>query len=99
MGRDAALQRLFDLQPANRSTRNCLSILHLALKRPCSDESISAVALQINSNLEYSPAMSRKLSRREFLQTSALATAGAWMAGCQTAPRKLSANEKLNIGI
>src|SRR5437588_11525297 len=43
--------------------------------------------------------MKRNLSRREFLQTSALAAAGTFLAGCQTAPRKLSANEKLNIGI
>src|SRR5437763_7913537 len=43
--------------------------------------------------------MSRNLSRRDFLQSSALATAGALFAGCQSAPRKLSANEKLNIGI
>lgn len=43
--------------------------------------------------------MSRPLSRRDFLQTSALATAGICLPGCQTAPRKLSANEKLNIGI
>src|SRR5690242_7366196 len=43
--------------------------------------------------------MSRNLSRREFIQTSALAAAGTFLAGCHTAPRKLSANEKLNIGI
>ena len=38
-------------------------------------------------------------NRREFLQQSALVTAGLWLAGCQPAPRKLSANEKLNLGI
>lgn len=43
--------------------------------------------------------MNRQSSRREFIQTAALAAAGVWMTGCQTAPRKLSANEKLNIGI
>jgi predicted dehydrogenase len=43
--------------------------------------------------------MSRTLSRREFLHTSALAAVVVSLAGCQTAPRKLSANEKLNIGI
>src|SRR5438445_13401790 len=43
--------------------------------------------------------MSRNVSRREFLQRSALASAGMWLAGCQTAPRKLSANEKLNIAV
>src|SRR5882672_9612335 len=43
--------------------------------------------------------MNDHLSRREFLQRSALATAGLWLAGCQTAPRKFSANEKLNLGI
>jgi len=43
--------------------------------------------------------MSRNQSRREFIQNSALAAAGTFLAGCHTAPRKLSANEKLNIGI
>src|SRR6267143_1056325 len=43
--------------------------------------------------------MNLRTNRREFLQQSALATAGLWLAGCQTAPRKLSANEKLNLGI
>lgn len=38
-------------------------------------------------------------TRREFLQQSALATAGLWLAGCQAAPRRISANEKLNLGI
>jgi predicted dehydrogenase len=39
------------------------------------------------------------MKRREFLQQSALATASLWLAGCQAAPRKISANEKLNLGI
>src|SRR5690349_9207313 len=43
--------------------------------------------------------MSRNVSRREFLHASVLTTAAVWLGGCQTAPRKLSANEKLNIGI
>src|SRR3989454_3075558 len=44
--------------------------------------------------------MNRTLSRRQFLQTSALAAAGTWLTGCATpAPRKLSANEKLNVAI
>jgi hypothetical protein len=43
--------------------------------------------------------MSRNVSRREFLHTSALAAAGTFLSGCQIEPRKLSANEKLNIGI
>ena len=38
-------------------------------------------------------------SRREFLKRSALAGAGVWL-GCGSAmARKLSANDKLNIGI
>src|SRR2546421_245691 len=44
-------------------------------------------------------AMTQHLTRRRFLQTTALATAGAWFTRCQSAPRKLSANEKLNIGV
>jgi predicted dehydrogenase len=41
------------------------------------------------------------MDRRRFLHTTALATAGLTMAGCQTrpAPRKLSANDKLNIAV
>lgn len=40
------------------------------------------------------------MKRREFLrQTTLGAAAGLWLAGCQTAPRRLSANEKLSIGI
>src|SRR6266699_111096 len=43
--------------------------------------------------------MKSKLNRRQFLKYSALATAGTWVAGCKTAvaPRKLSANDKINI--
>ena len=44
-------------------------------------------------------AMTQHLTRRRFLQTTALASAGAWFTRCQSAPRKLSANEKLNIGV
>ena len=38
-------------------------------------------------------------TRREFLQQTGLAVAGLWVAGCRTAPRTISANEKLNLGI
>jgi len=37
--------------------------------------------------------------RREFLQRSALAAAGLWLSGCQAASQRISANEKLNIGV
>src|SRR5258705_10313839 len=41
--------------------------------------------------------MKSSLSRRIFIKQSTLAAAGTWLAGCQTsAPRKLSANEKIN---
>src|SRR5438552_2691748 len=44
--------------------------------------------------------MSHTFSRRQFLSTTALATAGLSVTGCRTArPRKLSANEKLNIAM
>jgi len=43
--------------------------------------------------------MKNNLNRRQFLQRAALGTAGLYFAGCQTAPRKLSANEKLNLGV
>ena len=39
------------------------------------------------------------MNRRRFLQTSTLAAAGTWLAGCQTGPRKFAAYDKLNIGI
>src|SRR5258705_8950425 len=43
---------------------------------------------------------SSSLPRRDFLRTVGIATAGAALAGCQTVrPRKLSANEKLNIAV
>jgi predicted dehydrogenase len=43
---------------------------------------------------------SSSLPRRDFLRTVGIATAGAALAGCQTArPRKLSANDKLNIAV
>src|SRR5256885_8781972 len=46
--------------------------------------------------------MKRGLSRREFLHTGAVALAGISLSGCQSTrpiPRRLSANEKLNLGI
>jgi hypothetical protein len=39
------------------------------------------------------------MKRREFIRQSALGVAGLWLAGCSTAHRKVSANEKLNIGV
>ena len=39
------------------------------------------------------------MKRREFIRQSALGAAGLWLAGCQSAPRRLSANEKPNIGV
>ena len=39
------------------------------------------------------------MKRREFLQQSVLGAGGLWLAGCATASRKISANEKLNLGI
>ncbi|HEY0551445.1 MAG TPA: Gfo/Idh/MocA family oxidoreductase, partial [Verrucomicrobiae bacterium] len=43
---------------------------------------------------------SSSLPRRGFLRTVGIATAGAALAGCQTArPRRLSANDKLNIAV
>src|SRR5512144_1512061 len=41
------------------------------------------------------------LPRRDFLRTVGVAAAGTALAGCQTtrAPRKISANEKLNIAV
>jgi predicted dehydrogenase len=39
------------------------------------------------------------VNRREFLRRTALGAAGLWLAGCRPAPRKVSANEKLNLGI
>ena len=43
----------------------------------------------------------KNLSRRKFLQASTIAVAAAWAPGCKTTPgpRRLSANEKLNIGV
>ncbi len=43
--------------------------------------------------------MSTRRTRREFLTQTALATAGLWVAGCRASPRRISANEKLGIGI
>jgi len=38
-------------------------------------------------------------TRREFLQTSALAGAGLWLAACRTIPKRRSPNELLNIAV
>ena len=43
--------------------------------------------------------MDQSSSRREFLKTSFLATAGIWIGTGTGLARKRSANEKLNIGI
>src|SRR5262245_54772770 len=43
--------------------------------------------------------MTRQLTRRKFLRATALAASGAWLSGCRTEPRRLSPNEKLNLGI
>jgi predicted dehydrogenase len=37
--------------------------------------------------------------RREFIQRTVLGASALWLAGCRTAPRRISANEKLNIGV
>src|SRR5262245_32477497 len=40
------------------------------------------------------------MTRRQFLRATSVATAGAWVTGCKApATRKLSANEKLNLGV
>ncbi|MBP9899932.1 MAG: Gfo/Idh/MocA family oxidoreductase [Verrucomicrobia subdivision 3 bacterium] len=39
------------------------------------------------------------MNRREFIQRSALGAAGLCLVGCRTPARKISANEKLNLGI
>lgn len=39
------------------------------------------------------------MKRREFIQHATLGAAGLWLTGCRTRPRKVSANEKLNLGI
>jgi predicted dehydrogenase len=39
------------------------------------------------------------VNRRDFIRQGALGAAGLWLAGCQTAPRKISANDKLNLGV
>ena len=38
-------------------------------------------------------------SRRQFIRNSVFGAAGVWLAGCRTGPRRISANEKLNLGI
>lgn len=39
------------------------------------------------------------MNRRQFIQRTALGAAGLYATGCATAPRKIAANEKLNLGI
>jgi len=41
----------------------------------------------------------RTLNRREFIHRASLSAAALGLAGCQTSPRKASANDKLNLGI
>ena len=46
--------------------------------------------------------MKHQFSRRQFLQQASLGAAGLWITGCASPAgktRKLSANDKLNIGI
>ncbi|HEY3266917.1 MAG TPA: Gfo/Idh/MocA family oxidoreductase [Armatimonadota bacterium] len=43
--------------------------------------------------------MSSEINRREFLQRAAIVTVGAWVAGGAAVARKVSPNEKLNIGV
>src|SRR5436190_13207416 len=45
--------------------------------------------------------MNSRLTRRRFLSLSSTVAAGVWFGGCATTkgPRRLSANEKLNIGV
>ena len=38
-------------------------------------------------------------SRRQFIRNSVFGAAGVWLAGCRTGTRRVSANEKLNLGI
>ncbi|MSU58207.1 MAG: Gfo/Idh/MocA family oxidoreductase [Pedosphaera sp.] len=39
------------------------------------------------------------MNRRQFIQRSALGAAGIYLTGCASTPRKISDNEKLNLGI
>lgn len=39
------------------------------------------------------------MNRRQFIHRSSLGAAGLYLTGCATSPRKVSANEKLNLGI
>jgi len=43
--------------------------------------------------------MTQALNRRRFIKQSAAGAAGLWLVNCRTQPRKLSANDKLNIGV
>ena len=56
---------------------------------------------RLNSFFSYSKRMNIPSTRRQFLQRTALGTAGLWLAGCQTpgSTRKFSPSEKLNIGV
>src|SRR5207249_4616020 len=38
-------------------------------------------------------------SRRQFIRNSVFGAAGVWLAGCRPGPRRISVNEKLNLGI
>lgn len=39
------------------------------------------------------------MKRREFIQRATLSAAGLWLSGCRNAAGRVSANEKLNLGI
>jgi predicted dehydrogenase len=57
-------------------------------------------ALHCETILEYGDfGMSWQITRREFLRRTALATAGTWAGTQAVAARKLSPNEKLNLGV
>ncbi len=43
--------------------------------------------------------MKHQLNRRTFLCRAGIGAAGIWLGGCQTAPRRVSANERLNLGV
>ena len=43
--------------------------------------------------------MRNQINRRTFLRCAGIGAAGMWVGGCQTAPRPVAANERLNLGI